>query len=229
VSEVDTVYQLQVLKMIINQYLDRDISITEESLQVLEANPDPIVWELATRIYGESGHKVELRMVREIVDDRIRTIKYKLAQYKPEENLQAYTPKLEEAISENKITSVISKYGLDRSKALIFIRVARIVSKQLEVDESKINLESNLSDDLGADELEIHPVIYALEDEFDIEINGEDEDILGISIPSSFGSSWGSMSSQSYYAPWSGKTYELSFRGGTVSGFVDLIHQKISV
>ncbi len=59
-SEVDKGYKLKVLKMVANKYLDETISATEESLKALEANCDQVVWELATRIYSQSGHKVEL-------------------------------------------------------------------------------------------------------------------------------------------------------------------------
>jgi ElaB/YqjD/DUF883 family membrane-anchored ribosome-binding protein len=52
-------YEMQILAMMINQYLDDMVSLSEEKLNQLEANCDQIVWDLATRIYKESGHKVQ--------------------------------------------------------------------------------------------------------------------------------------------------------------------------
>jgi hypothetical protein len=79
VSEVDKGYELKVLKMVANKYLDETISATEESLKALEANRDQVVWELATRIYSQSGHKVELSTLRDVVNSRIGDVKYQLA------------------------------------------------------------------------------------------------------------------------------------------------------
>jgi len=44
-------YEMQILAMMINQYLDDMVSLSEEKLNQLEANRDQIVWDLATRIY----------------------------------------------------------------------------------------------------------------------------------------------------------------------------------
>jgi hypothetical protein len=75
-SEVDKGYELKVLKMVANKYLDETILATEESLKALEANRDQVVWELATRIYSQSGHKVELSTLRDVVNSRIGDVKY---------------------------------------------------------------------------------------------------------------------------------------------------------
>lgn len=44
-SEVDINYELKVLKMMLNLYLDKTVSVTEEGLKSLEANRDQVVWE----------------------------------------------------------------------------------------------------------------------------------------------------------------------------------------
>jgi len=71
-------YEMQILAMMINQYLDDMVSLSEEKLNQLEANRDQIVWDLATRIYKESGHKVELHIIRNLINSRIEVMRYQL-------------------------------------------------------------------------------------------------------------------------------------------------------
>lgn len=56
--------------------------------------------------------------------------------------------------------------------------VIKILSEKLGIDESEINGESNLLDDLGMDSLDMVEVIMAMEREF--EINMSDEELVGI-------------------------------------------------
>lgn len=53
-------------------------------------------------------------------------------------------------------------------------KLKKIVSKQLDVEEGKITLESKFTDDLGADSLETVELIMQLEEEFGCEIPDED-------------------------------------------------------
>ncbi len=55
-----------------------------------------------------------------------------------------------------------------------FNRVKNIIVDRLDVDESKVTLESTFKDDLGADSLDVVELIMELEDEFDLEISDED-------------------------------------------------------
>ena len=55
----------------------------------------------------------------------------------------------------------------------IFERVKKIVVDQLGVEESKVTMESNFIDDLGADSLDTVELVMELETEFDIEIPDE--------------------------------------------------------
>lgn len=57
---------------------------------------------------------------------------------------------------------------------MLFERVKTIVSEQLGVEESEINLESNFLEDFGADSLELIDLIMALESEFEIEVPEDD-------------------------------------------------------
>ncbi len=62
--------------------------------------------------------------------------------------------------------------------AEIEAKIIKIVSDQLNVDESEINPDSSFVDDLGADSLDTVELVMAFEEEFDVEI--PDEDAEGI-------------------------------------------------
>ncbi len=197
-SEVDKGYELKVLKMVANQYLEETISATEESLKALEANRDQVVWELATRIYSQSGHKVELSTLRDVVNSRIEVVKYQLAAEKERMAEQARRvaeekaaekermaeqarrvaeeKAAEEAPLRDEITRIMGELGIEASQANIFVEVRKILSEQLEVDESEVTLDSHIITDLNADEIDTVELAMVLEAEFDIEIP---EDLLG--------------------------------------------------
>lgn len=56
----------------------------------------------------------------------------------------------------------------------ILSKVKRLLSEQLNVDEAKITLESDVIKDLGADSLDVVQMLMTLEDEFGITVT-EDE------------------------------------------------------
>lgn len=53
-------------------------------------------------------------------------------------------------------------------------KVKEILAKQLEISVDEINPTSSLTDDLGADSLDVVEIVMALEDEFDVEISDEE-------------------------------------------------------
>ncbi|MCK5761908.1 MAG: acyl carrier protein [Candidatus Izimaplasma sp.] len=53
---------------------------------------------------------------------------------------------------------------------MVFDKVKEIIMEELGVEEDKILIESNLSEDLGADSLDAIELIMAVEEAFDIEI-----------------------------------------------------------
>lgn len=57
---------------------------------------------------------------------------------------------------------------------MVFEKIKKILSEQLEVDESEITAESNMIEDLGADSLDLVDLVMTVEDEFDIEVPDED-------------------------------------------------------
>lgn len=63
---------------------------------------------------------------------------------------------------------------------MVFEKVKEILIQQLDVEEEKVTMESSITDDLGADSLDVVDMLMSLEDEFDVEI--PDEEIENIKI-----------------------------------------------
>ena len=57
---------------------------------------------------------------------------------------------------------------------MVFDKLKEIITEQLGVDESILNINTHLMKDLEADSLDAVEIIMAIEDEFDIEIPDED-------------------------------------------------------
>jgi len=57
---------------------------------------------------------------------------------------------------------------------MILEKVKKILVDQLDVEESAINVDSSIIDDLGADSLDVVDMVMSLEEEFDIEIPDEE-------------------------------------------------------
>ncbi len=57
---------------------------------------------------------------------------------------------------------------------MVLEKVKAILCDQLDVEEDSINLDSSVTDDLGADSLDVVDLVMSLEEEFDIEIPDED-------------------------------------------------------
>ncbi len=60
----------------------------------------------------------------------------------------------------------------------IFEKVKELLVEQLDVDEELVTMEATITDDLGADSLDLVDLVIELENEFDTEI--PDEDIQNI-------------------------------------------------
>ncbi len=61
---------------------------------------------------------------------------------------------------------------------MVFEKVRSILMEQLDLEEDQIHMDSVISDDLGADSLDVVDLVMSLEDEFDTEI--PDDAIEGI-------------------------------------------------
>ena len=57
---------------------------------------------------------------------------------------------------------------------MVFEKIKEILVDQLDVNEDSITLESSITDDLGADSLDVVDLVMSLEEEFDVEIPDED-------------------------------------------------------
>ena len=56
---------------------------------------------------------------------------------------------------------------------MVFDKVKDIIVDQLDVEANDIKMESSITDDLGADSLDVVDLVMSLEEEFDIEIPDE--------------------------------------------------------
>jgi len=61
---------------------------------------------------------------------------------------------------------------------MVFEKVRRILEEQLGFEEEDITMESSISNDLGADDLDKVEIIMSIEEEFDIEIPDSDVEKL---------------------------------------------------
>ena len=53
---------------------------------------------------------------------------------------------------------------------MVFEKVQKIISENLNVPLEKVTMDTHLVDDLGADSLDVFQIIMGIEEEFDIEI-----------------------------------------------------------
>ena len=53
---------------------------------------------------------------------------------------------------------------------MIFEKVKSIIAEQLDIDPESIAYESSITDDLGADSLDVVDLVMSFEDEFGVEI-----------------------------------------------------------
>lgn len=53
---------------------------------------------------------------------------------------------------------------------MVFDKVKKIIVDQLDVEEDKVTESASITDDLGADSLDVVDLVMSFEEEFDIEI-----------------------------------------------------------
>ena len=172
-NQIDKAYELKIIKMIIDKFLDESISITDESLSELETDCDQIVYSLAIKIFNQSGHKVEFSMIRDIIVSRIEIIKSQLAEKK---SAEAYRVAVEESRFRAEIASILSEFEGNEIKSEVFVRLRRLISYELNIYESQILLDSHITNDLGVDDCDSEGIIEAIGEEF-LE-TGIDRDLL---------------------------------------------------
>ena len=52
----------------------------------------------------------------------------------------------------------------------LFNQIQKLIAEKLEIDESKITLDSSFRGDLGADSLDTYELVYAIEDELGVRL-----------------------------------------------------------
>ena len=57
---------------------------------------------------------------------------------------------------------------------MVLEKVKAILAEQFDVEEDSITSDTSISDDLGADSLDVVDLVMTLEDEFDVEIRDEE-------------------------------------------------------
>ena len=55
----------------------------------------------------------------------------------------------------------------------LFEKIQKLIAEKLEIDESKITLDSSFRNDLGADSLDTYELVYAIEEESGVSIPDE--------------------------------------------------------
>lgn len=55
----------------------------------------------------------------------------------------------------------------------LFEKMKKLIAEKLEIEESKIALESSFRQDLGADSLDTYELVYAIEEEMGVSIPDE--------------------------------------------------------
>lgn len=53
---------------------------------------------------------------------------------------------------------------------MVFEKVRDILVDQLDVEEERVTMDASITDDLGADSLDVVDLVMSLEEEFDVEI-----------------------------------------------------------
>ena len=61
---------------------------------------------------------------------------------------------------------------------MVFEKVRTILVDQLDVEEEKVTLEASITEDLGADSLDVVDLVMSLEDEFGVEIPDDQVETL---------------------------------------------------
>ncbi len=61
---------------------------------------------------------------------------------------------------------------------MVFEKVRSIICDQLDLPEEKVTMESNITEDLEADSLDLVDLVMSLEEEFDAEFPDDDLDSI---------------------------------------------------
>lgn len=199
-------YEMKIIGMVIYQHLEKKLPIvTMEELKKLESQLDNIVWEVATMIYRQSGHKFEFITIKEIIELWLQLKNEQLIKASttnPDIKKSAHKSSTATATRSNtspssstnkqkvknewqiKFQKISQELGSESAKEEVIKTVCKAASEHFKIDSNEVNLQSNLVSDLGADDLDLFEFVLLLEEVFDIEINDADQaDKLGVVCP----------------------------------------------
>lgn len=57
---------------------------------------------------------------------------------------------------------------------MVFDKIKDIIVEQLDVEEDAVTMESSITEDLGADSLDVVDLVMSIEESFDVEIPDEE-------------------------------------------------------
>ena len=60
---------------------------------------------------------------------------------------------------------------------MVFDKIKDIIVEQLDVEEDAVTMEASITEDLGADSLDVVDLVMSIEESFDVEIPDEVENI----------------------------------------------------
>ncbi|WP_299485745.1 hypothetical protein [Acaryochloris sp. IP29b_bin.137] len=149
----DQDYTFSIFKMVIDNELEKKSSESLLDSEVTEAERDQLVWEMATKIYTYSGHKVELPMVRDLIDIHL-------------EERKSY-PSHKKRLGSHTQKETPSRTNVDFTRS-IFLKTCSVICKCTEVSAHRVNMASRI-DEL-AQKREFLKILNDLEAAFDIQL-----------------------------------------------------------
>ena len=57
---------------------------------------------------------------------------------------------------------------------MVFDKIKDIIVEQLDVEEDAVTMEASITEDLGADSLDVVDLVMSIEESFDVEIHDEE-------------------------------------------------------
>ncbi|MBE9201500.1 MULTISPECIES: acyl carrier protein [unclassified Nodularia (in: cyanobacteria)] len=82
-------YEIHILRKVITDHLDQVIPLTDEGLNHLLSHHDDMVWNITTKIYSQSGYKLEFYFTRDVLNSWIEVLKERIAAEKAKRAEQA--------------------------------------------------------------------------------------------------------------------------------------------
>ena len=59
---------------------------------------------------------------------------------------------------------------------MVFDKIKDIIVEQLDVEEDAVTMEASITEDLGADSLDVVDLVMSIEESFDVEIPDEEDE-----------------------------------------------------